>query len=292
MVEEAARLRFPRFVAGMETVAARLVERAFLERDPHALPARHADEAPEAGAEAVRLGLLEHAARGYRLHSGDESWEAEPRGFFHHASETEARDVGDLRFRIRTGDAVTALPRLRALLSQAESGRRGWRALRLRILEAEALDALGDRTGALRALHEALKRSAGEGFVRSFVDEGPTLLSLVRLFHDRSRTSEEASADEIPRAHAARILAAAGLPVDAAALGDAPELAAPLEPLSEREREILTLVSEGLSNRVLAKRLFVSEHTVKWHLLKIFQKLRVHSRSRAVAVARHQQLIP
>ncbi len=63
------------------------------------------------------------------------------------------------------------------------------------------------------------------------------------------------------------------------------------EPLSDREREILTLLTEGLPNRLLARRLFVSENTVKWHLKRIYEKLGVSSRAHAVAVARSQQLV-
>jgi len=55
--------------------------------------------------------------------------------------------------------------------------------------------------------------------------------------------------------------------------------------------EIIKLLGEGLSNRILAKRLFLSENTVKWHLKRIYEKLGVQSRARAVAIAKHQSLI-
>jgi two-component system, NarL family, nitrate/nitrite response regulator NarL len=57
---------------------------------------------------------------------------------------------------------------------------------------------------------------------------------------------------------------------------------APVEPLTAREREVLALVAEGLSNRAIASRLGISDHTVKFHLASIFGKLGVASRTLAV----------
>ena len=90
---------------------------------------------------------------------------------------------------------------------------------------------------------------------------------------------------------------ALGAGVEAAARGEAvfaPAVAgrlarrvvAPPTELTEREREALALVAEGLSNRQVAKRLFLSEATVKTHLVHVFEKLGVDNRTAAVAAAR------
>jgi DNA-binding NarL/FixJ family response regulator len=55
--------------------------------------------------------------------------------------------------------------------------------------------------------------------------------------------------------------------------------------LSRRESEVLQLVADGLSNPAIAKRLFLSEATVKTHLLHVFEKLKVSDRTRAVTRA-------
>lgn len=63
------------------------------------------------------------------------------------------------------------------------------------------------------------------------------------------------------------------------------------EPLSQREVEILGLIAEGLSNREIAERLFLSVDTVKWYNKQLFSKLGVSSRTQAVSVARQYSLL-
>ncbi|MGW0468980.1 response regulator [Streptomyces sp. NPDC003027] len=65
----------------------------------------------------------------------------------------------------------------------------------------------------------------------------------------------------------------------------------PAEALTKRELEVLELVGEGLSNQQISKRLFLSQATVKSHLVHIFAKLGVESRTAAVAAARARRLI-
>ena len=68
-------------------------------------------------------------------------------------------------------------------------------------------------------------------------------------------------------------------------------LRAPRVRLTDREQEVLRLLDTGASNPQIAKALFVTEATVKTHLVHIFAKLGVDSRSRAVAVARERGLL-
>ncbi|MEV0593315.1 response regulator transcription factor [Nonomuraea cavernae] len=69
------------------------------------------------------------------------------------------------------------------------------------------------------------------------------------------------------------------------------QVRAPAEPLSARELEILDLVAQGTTNREVAARLFISEATVKSHLLHIYTKLGVNDRAAAVAVAFRRGLL-
>ena len=65
-----------------------------------------------------------------------------------------------------------------------------------------------------------------------------------------------------------------------------------VEPLTEREMEVLQLLAEGFSNREIAQRLFLSPHTVRSHAYNLYGKLGVHSRTQAVARARELALLP
>jgi ATP/maltotriose-dependent transcriptional regulator MalT len=61
--------------------------------------------------------------------------------------------------------------------------------------------------------------------------------------------------------------------------------------MTAREAEVITLVAEGLSNRQIAERLVVSEHTVHRHLANIYVRLGVSSRAAAVALAAERDLL-
>jgi DNA-binding NarL/FixJ family response regulator len=66
---------------------------------------------------------------------------------------------------------------------------------------------------------------------------------------------------------------------------------APVDLLTAREREVLTLVAQGQSNRVIAEQLVITERTVKFHVSAIMGKLNAGNRTEAVAVAREQGLL-
>lgn len=66
--------------------------------------------------------------------------------------------------------------------------------------------------------------------------------------------------------------------------------AAPLESLSEREREVLILIAQGLSNRDIAEKLVLSEGTIKNHVSNILNKLQAENRTHAVDIARRYGL--
>lgn len=65
---------------------------------------------------------------------------------------------------------------------------------------------------------------------------------------------------------------------------------APLEPLSDREREVLILIAQGLSNRDIAEKLVLSEGTIKNHVSNILNKLQAENRTHAVDIARRYGL--
>jgi DNA-binding NarL/FixJ family response regulator len=66
----------------------------------------------------------------------------------------------------------------------------------------------------------------------------------------------------------------------------------PHDTLTEREREVLALLAEGLSNAAIAERLVVSVHTVRNHVANLSAKLGAHSKLEALAIAVREGLLP
>jgi DNA-binding NarL/FixJ family response regulator len=102
---------------------------------------------------------------------------------------------------------------------------------------------------------------------------------------------KDALRDELVRAVAAAARGEAALAPSVATrlLG---QVRTPVDPLSTRELEILKLIAQGTTNREAAARLFISEATVKTHVLHIYAKLGVNDRAAAVAVAFQRGLLP
>jgi len=133
-------------------------------------------------------------------------------------------------------------------------------------------------------LEQALTLAEPGGFIRVFVDEGPPMAHLLY----------EAVTRGIAVDYARRLLSAFSVveteqTVPAKTLAPAQEL---IEPLSERELEVLQLIAQGLTNQEVASRLYLSLNTVKAHSRNIYGKLDVHSRVQAVAKARTLGLLP
>ncbi len=161
----------------------------------------------------------------------------------------------------------------------------GWwsHVLTLLILQALAYDALGQREMALDRLERALTVAAPEGFARIFIDEGAPM---ARLLYDF--VSREADRESAAQRHARRLLTGFQPLAEREEEESDPGVAeeALVEPLSERELEVLALIAEGLTNPEIAERLYISIHTVKSHASNLYGKLAVGNRTQAVQKAR------
>jgi LuxR family maltose regulon positive regulatory protein len=181
---------------------------------------------------------------------------------------------------------------LERLLKAAEAGGRQGSAIEILALQSLAHHAQGDLAVALLTLQRALALAEPEGYLRMFLDEGePMRLLLQRMKAEGGRMNE----------YAGKLLAAFGQPGMAddfhpsaftPALRAGASVPQPLiEPLSERELEILHLIAEGLSNREIGERLFLALDTVKGCNRHLFDKLQVKSRTEAIARARELGLL-
>jgi LuxR family maltose regulon positive regulatory protein len=134
-----------------------------------------------------------------------------------------------------------------------------------------------DPDQALHALERALSLAEPEGYVRIFVDEGAPMAELL------SQAAERGIAPNYVR----ELLSAFDVPEP-----KKPHRTQPLvEPLSDREIEVLRLAAAGLSNREIAEQLYISINTVKAHTKSVYRKLDVHNRTQAINRAQELGLL-
>src|SRR5262249_43761334 len=162
---------------------------------------------------------------------------------------------------IVAGQTQAVVLLLSRLLADAEAKARMHSAIEILTLQALAYDALNDRERALTTLERALALAEPEGYVRTFVDEGAPLAALL------AQSAERRAQNDSIRAYAERLLLAFPYEqrAETAHTSDAPPVLrsalerpnALVEPLSERELEVLRMVAEGCSNRAIARALTI-----------------------------------
>jgi LuxR family transcriptional regulator, maltose regulon positive regulatory protein len=175
------------------------------------------------------------------------------------------------------GSAHEAARLLERLLLAAEAGGRTGRVIEILVLRALAHQALGDLPAALGFLARAVTLAEPEGYVRVFADEGAPMAALLR-----------AAAKQGPRPEYVRRLLAA-------ASGIEPHRAAGqalIEPLSDRELDVLRLLGSELDGPAIARELMVSLNTMRTHTKNIYAKLAVTNRRAAVRRAAELNLLP
>jgi LuxR family transcriptional regulator, maltose regulon positive regulatory protein len=191
---------------------------------------------------------------------------------------------------------LEAVGLLERLLQAAEEGERTGSVIEILALQALAHQVQGDIPAALVLLERALTLAEPEGYVRIFVDEGPPIAVLLTKLHEGLRKRPRAASTTISLAYSERLLARLRGERDqegtSPAASSAPAPAQPLlDPLTERELEVLRLITAGLSNREIADRLVLAVSTVKSYVNTIYSKLQVESRTQAVARARALHLL-
>ena len=174
------------------------------------------------------------------------------------------------RLRLAQNQPAAALEYLEALSASVQQAGRWLVQISVCLLQAQAHQALGQLNEATTALTTAVRLAALENYFRLFLNEGETIAALLP------------SVREVAPQFVDALLAEFGQ-------GDSPQPL--LEPLSQRELEVLHLVAKGRSNREIAETLFVTVGTVKKHLNNIYGKLDVARRTEAVAKAQTLQLL-
>jgi LuxR family maltose regulon positive regulatory protein len=175
------------------------------------------------------------------------------------------------------GDLMEAIRLLGRLLQMAESAGLTGQVIEVLVLQALSFQAQASPPQAMMALTRALELAEPQGYVRTFVDEGEPMLAL--LHHAGSRGVAPDYLD--------KLLAAFGTTAQV----PSPMAAVLIDPLSEREREILRLIAAGLSTDEIADELVIVVGTVRNHIKHIYNKLDAHSRLQAVERARTLNLL-
>jgi LuxR family maltose regulon positive regulatory protein len=177
-----------------------------------------------------------------------------------------------------TETIVQALELTGRLLAAAEDGGRTGSVVESLVVEALARQALGDRDGAVAAVRRAAALAEPEGHVRVFLDEGP---AMTLLLHQVAR-------DRTAPPFVGRLLLAAGSGPLARRPARTPGL---IEPLSDRELEVLRLLQGDLDGPDIARELIVSLNTLRTHTKNIYAKLGVSNRRAAVRRAQELDLL-
>jgi LuxR family maltose regulon positive regulatory protein len=174
---------------------------------------------------------------------------------------------------------------LERLIANAETGNRVLVVIEALLIRAQVFDDRGDTSEALNALSEALALAEQGGFVRAFIDEGPSLKDLLLKIQDDSTKERKPAYAKFSSSYVKKLLLAfeAEKPPQRIKFRE--------ESLSEREVEVLQLIAAGFSNKEIADKLFISLNTVRTHTKNINSKLEVHSRTQAVARAKELGLL-
>jgi LuxR family maltose regulon positive regulatory protein len=181
------------------------------------------------------------------------------------------------------GDLQAALSLLARLLQAAETGGRNGSVIEILILQSLAYQAQGDQPRALASLERALSLAEPEGYVRIFVDKGEAVRLLIEV-QSRNR-------DHPLSGYADKLLSAFAQPAATTPKSKIKNLKSEIvEPLSERELEVLKLLRSELSGPEIAEQLIVSLNTLRSHTKSIFNKLGVNNRRAAVRRAEELDL--
>jgi LuxR family transcriptional regulator, maltose regulon positive regulatory protein len=199
------------------------------------------------------------------------------------SEDLEGEALGRIRLAVHTLDVTTASNRIARELQRQPN--RTYRQIKLYLMSAQLKRREGMHNAAHRSLRKAVQLAKPGRYVRCFLDEGEGVIQLLReayqnIFGGATREDVDLDANQ---AFIEELLAASGTDLTR---NPAKASRPPMQPLSDREKEMLIFLANGVSNKEMAQKLFVSENTVKFHLKNVYSKLGVVNRLQAINAAR------
>lgn len=193
---------------------------------------------------------------------------------------------------IFSGDILQVQQAIKALLQQLDLDRPFvTHNARIQMLLAMAYYVLGQHLAAYNCLMYALEQIRSTGSHRLILDEHPLLFKILEEVHNACGNKVALSSEMQDYINNLLKIIKNDHGNEAYVVDDQITDRNKDTVLSQRETEILLLVEQGSSDGQIADSVFLSIHTVKWHLRNIYNKLQVRSRTQAVAEARQQQIL-
>lgn len=174
-----------------------------------------------------------------------------------------------------------ALELLARLLKAAKDRDRTSSVIEILVLQALAYEAQGNVAAALVALQRALMLAEPEGYIHIFVDEGPVMAALLHAAEKDDATKEDTAKNNTVQAYMRQVQEAFAKREERM-----PVTQDLVEPLNERELQILRLAAAGHKNKEIAAELVISLNTVLYHTKNLYGKLGVNKRTLAIIKAR------
>ena len=193
--------------------------------------------------------------------------------------------IASPQFLIAQGNFDAASKDSKTLVKDAQEAGHGNLLVKALALQALTYKGSGNQANALSILEHVLRLSEPEGYVRNFVDEGEPMYLLIQEYQSflKTKISDDFDGESLRLlTYTDNLLAA--FP-QSSATGNTQDDSLP-EPLSERELDVLRLISTGRTNQEIAEILVIAVSTVKSHINNIYGKLGTKRRTQAIAVAR------
>jgi len=198
-----------------------------------------------------------------------------------YACESEYSDLA--RGLVALDRAAEALPLLERLLETARLMGRQGDEIRFLVLIALAFHALENIPSAQDSLSQALTLAEPQGYVRIFVDEGELMAEMLKAFVSQPSV--------VSQKYVESLLGVFGQATEDKRRTTIGESSSLVEPLSERELEVLRLMAAGYKYKEVAKQLVISLNTVRHHTRNVYSKLNVNNRAQAIARAKEFDLL-